>query len=54
VTVTSLIGESADDYNDIGRDHVHPVDNPGAIIEQTCQTIRLRLPAHSVNIIRLL
>jgi len=54
VTVTSLIGESADDYNDIGRDHVHPVDNPGAVVEQTAETIRLRLPAHSVNIIRIL
>ena len=54
VTVTSLIGESADDYNDIGRDHVHPIDNPGAVVEQTAETIRLRLPAHSVNIIRIL
>lgn len=53
VTVTSLIGESADDYNDIGRDSVHPVDNPGAIVEKGENFVRLCLPAHSVNVVRI-
>ncbi|MBQ4050497.1 MAG: alpha-N-arabinofuranosidase [Oscillospiraceae bacterium] len=53
VTVTSLIGESADDYNDIGRDSVHPVDNPGAVLEKGENFIRLCLPAHSVNVVRI-
>ena len=53
VTVTSLIGESKDDYNDIGRDSVHPVENNGAISEQGADFIKLSLPAHSVNVIRI-
>ncbi len=53
VNVTSLIGESADDYNDIGRDHVHPVSNNAAIIEQTKTMLRLRLPAHSVSVVQI-
>jgi len=51
VQITSLIGHSADDYNDAGRNNVHPVDNIAALIKQTENTLCLRLPAHSINIV---
>lgn len=53
VKVTSLTGHSADDYNDIDRDNVHPFDNINAILKRTTDTLRIMLPAHSVNVIRI-
>lgn len=51
VRMTSLSGQSKDDYNDIGREAVKPYDNSSAIISQdeTCFTVTL--PPHSVNIV---
>ena len=54
VSVTSLTGNSADDYNDIGRDNVRPFSNDAAILERTADTLRILLPAHSVNVVRIL
>ena len=53
VRVTSLAGESADDYNDVGRDRVRPERNDGAILGRAADALRLRLPAHSVNVIEI-
>ena len=53
VTVTSLTGHSADDYNDIDRDNVHPYDNPDAVLACSENTLIVRLPAHSVNVIQI-
>lgn len=39
VQVTSLIGNSPDDYNDIGRNNVYPIDNSAAILERTPDNI---------------
>ena len=50
--MTSLVGDSTDDYNDIGRDHVHPEQNDGAV-ELCGEGLTVTLPPHSVNIIRL-
>jgi len=52
VKMTSLIGNSANDYNDIGRNHVYPLSNPDGILERTSNTLRVMLPAHSVSVIR--
>ena len=51
VKMTSLIGNTANDYNDIGRNHVYPLSNPDGILERTSNTLRVMLPAHSVNVI---
>ena len=51
--VTSLVGASPDDYNDVGRDSVCPASNDDAILERRADGLRLRLPAHSVNILRI-
>lgn len=53
VRVTSLTGNSPDDYNDIGRDSVHPFENADAVIEKSDNCLRLRPPAHSVNIVEI-
>ena len=53
VRVISLTGNSADDYNDVGRDNVHPFENPEAVLERSADALRIKLPAHSVNIIRI-
>ena len=44
VRVISLTGNSADDYNDIGRDNVHPFENPEAILERSVDSLRIKLP----------
>ena len=49
----TLCGESPDDYNDIGRETVKPFLNPGGILSNKRGSLLLRLPAHSVNILRL-
>jgi len=53
VRVVSLTGNSADDYNDIGRDNVHPFENPEAVLERSADSLRIKLPAHSVNIVQI-
>ena len=53
VRVTSLVGASPDDYNDIGRDSVHPVENAAAVLERRVDGLRLRLPAHSVSVVEI-
>jgi alpha-N-arabinofuranosidase len=53
VHVTSLIGNSPDDYNDIGRNNVYPVNNDASILEKTDGMIRIKLSAHSVNVVRI-
>ena len=49
----TLCGESPEDYNDIGREAVKPFLNPGGILSQKRGSLLVRLPAHSVNILRL-
>ena len=53
VRVVSLTGASPDDYNDIGRDNVRPFENNGAVVECGDGLLKLRLSAHSVNVIRI-
>jgi len=53
VTIFTLSGNSADDYNDIDRSSVIPYENPHALLFDEPATITLSLPAHSVNIIQI-
>ena len=50
VRMTSLAGQSPDDYNDIGRNSVRPFDNTAAVRQADCG-LRVLLPPHSVNIV---
>jgi len=54
IRVTSLVGGSPDDYNDIDRNNVYPVENNALILEQTADMLRIKLPAHSVNVIQII
>ncbi len=49
----TLCGASPDDYNDVGRENVKPFLNAEGILSREEGRISLRLPAHSVNILRL-
>ncbi len=53
VQVTTLAGQAPDDYNDVGRAHCVPVENPEAVAAVTPDQVTLRLPAHSVNVVEI-
>ncbi len=50
VNMTTLSGNSADDYNDIGRETVVPYDNNTIFSDENGDLI-VTLPAHSINIV---
>lgn len=50
--MTTLMGGSTDDYNDIGRDHVRPFANDEAV-QPIFGGWKLNLPPHSVNVLRI-
>ncbi len=50
VNMTTLSGNSADDYNDIGRETVVPYDNNTIFSDENGELI-VTLPAHSINIV---
>jgi alpha-N-arabinofuranosidase len=53
IHVTTLSGESPDDYNDVGRDSVMPYENDGSAVRLPDGTISVRLAPHSVNILEI-
>ena len=53
VSIVTLSGDSADDYNDIGRETVVPYENNEALLSDIRGELIVSLAAHSVNIIRI-
>lgn len=51
VNVITLSGNSADDYNDIGRETVVPYPNQSAVLSDESDELVISLAAHSVNIV---
>ncbi len=53
VKVTTLMGNAPDDYNDVGRESVIPMDNAEAVMSVSGHAVVVQLPPHSVNIIEM-